>query len=482
MRDGQQSLWATRMTTAMMLPVAERLQRSGVDCVDIISHAGFDSAVRFLKDNPWQRIRALRSILRTPATAGSASGKTAWGFRIAPDDILRLHVTLTVQNGVSRLRAMSGLMDLDTITDTLRLAKSLGAQTIAAFVYSISPVHTDELYEQRAREIIELADVDYIMIKDSGGLLTPERTSGLVQAIRRAAGDRKITLHSHCLTGMAPRVYMVGAESGVDELQCAIWPLAHGASQPPMQATIRNLREEGYGVHVDEAEIDAASKYLVEVARRSGFPVGNPVEYDHFHYKHQVPGGMLSNLRSQLAEADLLDRFREILEETVVVREELGWPTMVTPFSQLVVSQALLNVVSGRRYETVPDQVQHYVLGHYGKLLAPVSPDVLDKILTKVTSDVARDPAGLEPALPGLRTRYPGTPDEELFLRYMIPENAVEEMLKAQEATAVQWRDVGSRTGGVAQQLIELIAKAATLNDVGEIVIQKGSIGLRLKA
>lgn len=480
LRDGHQSLWATRMSTEMMMPVAERLERSGVDSVDIMAHVIMDSAVRFCKDNPWERMHLLRKAMPTPMMAAYTAGKVAWGFKIAPSDILRQCTELTIRNGANLITAMNGLLDLDMMVEQLIQAKSMGAKTAAALVYSISPVHTDALYEAKAREIIERADVDYIMIKDSGGLITPDRAASLFEAVRRGAGDRKITLHSHSMTGMAGRVYMIGVDHGVDDLQCGIWPLAQGAAQPSLQMIAKNLRSKGYGVNIDDAEVEAASKHLLNVARVHGFPVGQPAEYDDTHYDHQIPGGMLSNLRSQLVQARLLDRFPQLIEEVQVVRRDLGWPTMVTPFAQIVANQAIINILCGKRYETVPDEVVHYVLGHYGKLLAPVEANVLDKILARASVDAKRSPEEMEPALPALRKRYPTASDEERFLRYMIPESAVEDMLSQQKARAERAAARQAEHGPVSSMLVNLLAKAASLKGVAEVSVQSGEISIRV--
>ena len=480
LRDGHQSLWATRMSTDMMVPVARHLERSGVDSVDIMAHVIVDSAVRFTKDDPWERSRLLRKLMPTPIMAGYTAGKVAWGFRLAPTDILELCTDLTIRNGVNMITAMNGLLDTEMMVDQLKQAKALGAKTAAALVYSISPVHTDALYEAKARELVERADVDYIMIKDSGGLVTPDAAGSLVDAVRRGAGSKKITLHSHSMTGMAGRVYMIGVDHGVDDLQCGIWPLAQGSAQPSTQMIVSNLRAKGYDVNINDAEIEAASQHLLGVAKRHGFPVGGPVEYDDTHYNHQIPGGMLSNLRSQLASANLLNRFPELVAEIQRVRSELGWPTMVTPFAQLVANQALFNVVTGNRYGTVPDEIIHYVLGHYGKLLAPVDANVLDKILSKATAAAREAPWDMPPALPELRKRLPNASDEERFLRYMIPEAAVEDMLKhkgdAKAHDTARRRDYGP----VSAALVQLLAKAATMNDVAEVNIQSGNMRLRV--
>lgn len=481
LRDGHQSLWATRMSTAMMLPVAKRLEAAGVDSVDVMAHVIMDSAVRFAKDNPWDRVRILRKLMPSPIMAGYSAGKVAWGFRLAPSDILELCTELTIKSGVNMITAMNGLIDLDMMVDQLKQAKALGAKTAAALVYSISPVHTDALYEAKAREIIARADVDYIMLKDAGGLITPDRAASLVDAVRRGTGDKKLTLHSHSMTGMAGRVYMIGVDHGVDDLQCSIWPLAQGSAQPSTQMIVKNLRSKGYVLNIDDEQIDAASRHLLGVARRHKFPLGGPVEYDDSHYDHQIPGGMLSNLRSQLASAQLLHRFDELIAEVKIVREELGWPTMVTPFSQLVANQALFNVITGKRYASVPDEVAHYVLGHYGKLLAPVEPNVLDKILSKCSSEARRSPQEMAPALPELRKRYPHASDEERFLRYMIPEAAVEDMLREEQARKAGQAEFERDYGPVSGALVNLLSQAANMTDVAEVNIEAGNMRLRVQ-
>ena len=282
------------------------------------------------------------------------------------------------------------------------------------------------------------------------------------------------------MTGMAGRVYMIGVDHGVDDLQCGIWPLAQGAAQPSLQMIVKNLRGKGHVVNIDDAEVGAASQHLLKVARRYGLPVGEPAEYDDTHYDHQIPGGMLSNLRSQLEHAKLLDHFAQLIEEVQVVRRDLGWPTMVTPFAQIVANQALINIVTGKRYATVPDEVVHYVLGHYGKLLTPVEPGVLDKILARASKDAKKSPEEMEPALPALRKRHPNASDEERFLRYMIPESAVEDTVKEQQARAERAAARQAEHGPISSMLVNLLAKAASLKDVAEVSIRSGDISVRV--
>jgi oxaloacetate decarboxylase alpha subunit len=480
LRDGQQTLWATRMRTEWMVPVIERQEKSGVSTVDVTGVFHFLSMVRFLQEDPWERIRTFRRLLSRPTLAAAAGGDTFGIFNVAPLDIRELFIEACIRNGIDLIRDFHGLLDVDIMAENLKFAKKAGARTQASLVFSESPVHTDELYETRAREIVRRANVDWVQIKDSGGLLTPERAGSLIDAVRRGAGDAKVTLHSHCIAGMAHRVYMIGAEHGVDDLQCSIWPLALGWAQPSMQTVVRNLREEGYVVEVDDREIDAASEYLIELARRHGLPLGAAIEYDHRHYYHQIPGGMWANLLLQLKEAGLLDRLQDIVRETSRVRSELGWVTMVTPYSQFVVNQALLNILTGERYTTVPDQVKMYVLGYFGKPLASVDPNVMDRIIENGSKTIKEEPEELQPALPGLRKRNPKASDEELLLRYMCSEQEIALMLERRDSP-VRPQPVDRLPGRVeVRVLTDLLGRIAALRDAPEVVVEKGALRIRV--
>jgi oxaloacetate decarboxylase alpha subunit len=295
----------------------------------------------------------------------------------------------------------------------------------------LSPVHTDELYVNTARGLVERAGVDAIMLKDSGALLTVDRIRTLVPAVRKVIGDTTFELHSHCITGLAPLVYIEGVKHGVDQVHTSIAPLANGPAQPATQTMVRNLRDMGYTVNVDDRLIDEVSDHFRRVAENEGKPVGVPMEYDAFHYEHQVPGGMMSNFKQSLADAGFANRLNEVLHECARVRKELGWPMLITPFAQLVGTQALINVVQGERYRVIPDAVKKYALGYYGKLLAPVEPDVLDRIVENGSQEIALTPSPPEPVVAKLRARYPNMSDEERLLRHMYAGRQVDEMLAA---------------------------------------------------
>lgn len=431
MRDGQQCLWATRMTTAMMLPIAEQLDRAGYDAIDLMGSIQFDVCVRYLKENPWDRIRLMRERIRnTPLKAGLRS-KSLVTFRVLPDDVVHLWVELLVRNGIGKLSAFDALADLDNIIETMKVGRRAGANVGLALVYTESPVHTDEYYVGKAQEAMRQVDLDHIMIKDSGGLLTVDRVRTLVAAMRKVAGSIPIELHSHCMTGLAPLVYLEGVKAGADVVQTATAPLANGPSQPSTQTIVRNLRMMGYEVTLDDDVVAEASRHFAAVADQEGKPVGVPREYDAWHYQHQVPGGMLTNLQFQLGEAGMLDRFDDVLAECAQIREELGWPIMVTPFAQFVAIQAVYNITTGERYRSVPDEVKKYALGYYGRLVAPVAPDILDRIIENGSKAIPLRPEPPSPAVNDLRRKYPNSSDEERLLRFMFAGDQVDDMLAA---------------------------------------------------
>lgn len=431
LRDAHQCLWATRMTTAHMLPIAERMDRIGFRRIDLAGTIQFDVCVRYLKEDPWERMRLMRQrITQTPLSSFTRS-KNLVAFDVLPDDIVELWVERLVANGFREIGSFDGLNDVDNMLTTINVARRLGVKTFGALSYGLSPVHTDELYIRTARDLIQRGKVDAIWLKDAGGLLTVDRIRTLVPAIKAVMGSVPLELHSHCMTGVAPLVYLEGIKAGADMVHTSIAPLANGNAQPATQSTVKNLRALGYRVDIDDALVDEVGEHFRRVAMQEGKPVGAPQEYDAFHYEHQIPGGMMSNFRSQLAQAGLSHLLQKLLEECARVRHELGFPILITPFAQFVGTQAVLNVVQGERYRTVPDEVKKYALGYFGKLLAPVDPDVLDRIVTNGSPGIALKPEPLAPAVAKLRRHYPEADDDERLLRFMFAGPQVDEMRAA---------------------------------------------------
>ncbi len=431
LRDAQQCLWATRMTAGMMLPIAEAMDEAGFAMIDFMAPVQFDVCVRYLKENPWEKARLFRDKFRNTPLRGYCRSKSLVGFSMVPDDIVEFWIERLHANGFRVVGTLDALFDVENMLVSVNHAKRLGMYSVGALVFCESPVHTDEVYARTAKALIERGNVDAIMIKDSGALLTPDRIRTLVPALKAVMGGRPLELHSHCNTGLAPLVYLEAIKLGVDQLHTSIAPLASGPAQPSVQSTLQNLKLNRFDTKVDRTKIDDVSAYLTKLAEQEGFAKGAPMEYDSFHYQHQMPGGMFANWKFQLQQAGLESRFEEILQEIVQIRADLGWPIMVTPFSQIIGVQAMLNVVGGERYRTVPDEVKMYALGHFGKLLAPVEPNVLDRIIANGSPKIPLKPQPLPPALPSLRKAYPGADDDELILRYMFAGNEVNEMFAA---------------------------------------------------
>lgn len=419
------------MRTEHMLPILPLVDEVGFENVDLMGTIQFDVAVRYLQEDPWERVRLVHQGAPRTRFRSLIRSKNIAAFDFLPDDVIDLWVERLYANGFRVIGSFDGLNDVDNIVDGLVRAKKLGAQTFGALSFCESPLHTDEHYVKTADALVKRADVSTIMIKDAGGLLTVDRIRTLVPALRKVVTDRPLELHSHCLTGLAPLVYLEGAKLGCDQLHLSIKPLANGAAQPAVQTVARNLRQIGFQVNVDDEKIDEIGEHFQRIADREKKPVGVPVEYDAFHYQHQMPGGMLSNFREQLNTAGLSHKFQELLEECARVREELAWPIMITPFAQFVGTQAALNVLHGERYAVIPDEVKKYVLGYFGKLLGPVDPDAMDRIVANGSAQIPLEPKPLEPMLPGLRKKYPSASEDDLLLRVMFAGNQVDEMKAA---------------------------------------------------
>jgi len=431
LRDAHQCLWATRMTTAHMLPIASRMDRIGFQRIDLAGTIQFDVCVRYLKEDPWERMRLMRQrITHTPLSSFTRS-KNLVSFDVVPDDIVELWVERLVANGFREIGTFDGLNDVDNMLATIKVARRLGVKTFGALSYGLSPVHTDDLYVRTAKDLIARGKVDAIWLKDAGGLLTVDRIRSLVPAIKHVIGSVPLELHSHCMTGVAPLVYLEGIRAGADRIHSSTAPLANSNAQPSTQSMAKNLRALGFGVNVDDTLLEEVGEHFRRIAEQEEKPVGVPQEYDAFHYEHQIPGGMMSNFRSQLAQAGLSHLLQKLLEECVRVRHELGFPILITPFAQFVGTQAVLNVVQGERYRTVPDEVKKYALGYFGKLLAPVDPDVLDRIVENGSPKIPLKPQPLAPAVEKLRKQYPNASDDERILRFMFAGQQVDEMLSS---------------------------------------------------
>jgi oxaloacetate decarboxylase alpha subunit len=330
-----------------------------------------------------------------------------------------------VKHGVTSLWVYDCLYNLELIKRACRSARAAGADEITpAIMYGISPVHTDEWFAARVREMVSWTGiVDAIYVEDAAGILTPERASTLLPAIVQAAGPLPVELHCHNNLGMAPLNYLEGIKHGIRIIHTASRPLANGPSLPSTEMMIRNIEALGYSHNLDVGVLAPIAEHFEKVARQEGHPVGSLNEYDVSAYRHQLPGGMTGTFKAQLAQYDMEDRLPEVLEEIVRVRDELGHPISATPFSQLMGIQSVLNVTHGERYAVVPDEIVMYVLGYYGDPPAPMDQNVVDRVLSTPRAAEFADWERPDESIEELRVRYGGKhlSDEELLKRYLAP-------------------------------------------------------------
>ncbi|WP_217181041.1 pyruvate carboxylase subunit B [Streptomyces sp. AC495_CC817] len=473
LRDGHQSLWATRMRTSQMLDMVEEFDAAGFEHVDLVAPIQFDVAVRYLKEDPWERVRLMHRHAPNTTFRALIRSKNLATFDFLPDDVIAAWVDRLVANGFREIGAFDGLNDVDNISAALLRAKSLGAETFGAVSFCESPVHTDELFVAKAQELIEKADVDRIMLKDAGGLLTPDRIRTLVPALKAVIGDRPLEVHTHSLTGLAPLVCLEAVELGADSLHTSIAPLAMGNGQPSTQSIVRDLRALGYTVNVDDEKIAAISSKLLKITEEEADkPAGVAAEYNGLHYMHQTPGGMLSNFKSQLEAAGLADRFDELMLEVARVRAELAYPIMITPFAQHVGTQAVMNVMSGERYKVVPNEVKKYALGYYGKPLAPLDPDALEKILSNGSANIASEPAPIPPMMPSLQERYPDEDIDLWLLRAQFAGTQVDDMKRV--------RAEGGAPAEKRMPTLDLITSLYDSTPAGRQVLRSGDLQITL--
>jgi len=431
LRDGHQSLWASGMTTGMVLPIAERMDRAGFESIELIAGALFKKCVRELREDPFELIRQVASrITRTPLRLIASRINP---FVYDPPSMYRLFLELAYAAGMKEVRISDPWNGLPFWTPRVTLAREVGLAPLVNLIYSVSPRHTDEYYAERTRQAASLP-VYRLCLKDPGGLLTPERIRTLVPVMLENANGIHVELHTHCTTGLGPLCAVEAIKLGIKTVNTAIPPLADGPSLPSLFNVAANARALGFTPVIDEESLKPVSAHFMTIARREGFPIGAPVEYDYAQYLHQIPGGMISNLGHQLRLVGLGDRLDEALEETARVRAELGYPIMVTPLSQFVGSQAAINIVVGERYKEVTDQTIGYALGRYGEEgAAGMDPDIKDRILDRPRArELARQ--GLpDPSLREMRRKYggPGVSDEDLLLRWIVSREEVDAMRQA---------------------------------------------------
>lgn len=473
-RDGNQSLWSmTGLNSAQMLEAAPLMERAGFGAIDFTSSTHMAVGVRYHRDDPWERIRRMRQALPTLPLQFISTGFRFISWETADHEFMRLAYRNLMQAGINRFVLLDPMHDMEAIVQVARIIKEEGeAQNMLALTYTLSAVHTDAFYAECARQATASGHFDLVYIKDPSGLLTPERARTLIPAVKAVIGDLPFELHSHCTIGLSQFNYMVGAEFGLDALHVALGPLAHGSSLPCASQTIANLRTHGYEVEINEKAIKALEQYYFAHAAAAGLPIGTPQPYDAAFTRHQLAGGVLTTTRRQLAEIGLEHKFAAVMAEIEVVRAELGSPIMVTPFPQIVSTQALFNVIGSERYGNIPDQVIRYVLGRFGRPTAPVAQHVLDRIHSLPrTQEILREPVTM--TLKDKRKLFPASmSDEEFLLRAVMPADQIDAMLQ-NNARAYYYNPA-------LQPVLTLLEEIKSRPKVTRLQVRKGDFTLSL--
>ena len=442
------------------------LNRAGFRAADFTSSTHMGVAVRTHREDPWERIRLTHAAMPDTPLQFIGTGFRFISWERAHPEVMRLAYERLVAAGISRFVVLDPVHDVAAMLATARTIRQAGGtEIIAALTYTLSDVHDDAFYAGLAGQVAASADIDRAYVKDPAGLLTPERARTLLPAIRQRLAGKPLELHAHCTLGLSPLVYLAAPDLGVEVLQVACGALADGSSLPDAERVAANLRELGHTVELDDRLVARVARYFDALAAASSLPAGAPRQFDAAFTRHQVAGGVLTTLRRQLAELGHEAEFGAVLDEVSRVRAELGYPIMVTPFPQIVCGQALSNVVRGRRYEIVADQVIRYVLGNFGKPTAPVEPWVLDRILDRPRArELAAEPP--PPSVAELRRRLPrGTSDEELLLRASMPGEEVDAMLAAGPAPRHYNPSV--------QPLLRLLSELGSRPPVARLVVTK---------
>jgi pyruvate carboxylase subunit B len=398
LRDAHQSLYATRLRTEDMILLAQKIDECGFFSVEAWGGATFDTCIRFLNDDPWERLRSLKAELKHTPIQMLLRGQNLVGYRHYPDDVVDRFVAAAHENGVDVFRVFDALNDIRNMKRSMEQVKKAGAHLQGAICYTTSPVHSIPSFIEMAEELYAL-DCDSICIKDMAGLIMPKAARDLISGIKQAVGVM-VCLHSHCTSGIAPISYQAAIDAGVDILDTAMSPFSMGTSQPPTESIVASLKGTPRDTGIDLIKLRSVRNVCLKIREKyAGLidPISERVDSDVLIY--QLPGGMISNLVSQLKEQDALDRMDEVLAEIPKVRQDLGYPPLVTPTSQIVGSQAVFNVlVNGQRYRNVTKEVKDYVRGFYGRSPAPVSDEIRRLIIGDDEVITVRPADLLEPA------------------------------------------------------------------------------------
>lgn len=433
LRDAHQSLMATRMSTEDMLPIITKMDQAGYYALECWGGATYDSAIRFLNEDPWERLREIRE--RTPNTKLMMllRGQNLIGYRHYADDLVDKFIETAVKNGIDIFRIFDALNDARNIEASLKAVKKYGAHAQLAIAYTTSEVHTVEYYTKLAKQYNDLG-ADSICLKDMAGILTPAIARELIPAIKEVI-DVPLNLHTHATSGISQMTYLEAVKAGVDMIDTAISPYAEGTSQPATESTSLALEEFGVNTHLNIETLEEIADYFKGI--RNKYLDNNTLDpkmlfADPKALIYQVPGGMLSNLNSQLREAGAIDKYDDVLNEVPNVRKDLGYPPLVTPMSQMVGTQAVFNILAGQRYKMVPNEIKGYLKGKYGKSPAPIEEEFRKAIIGEDKVIDVRPADQLEPEFEKLKEELGdlGRNDEDVLTYALFPQVGLEYLKK----------------------------------------------------
>ncbi len=449
-RDGHQSLLATRMRTEDMIPVLELMDEIGYHSIECWGGATFDTCLRFLNEDPWERLREIRKRLKKTRTQMLLRGQNVVGYRHYADDVLYEFCARAVENGMDIFRIFDALNDTRNLETAFKAVKKAGGHVQGAICYTTSPVHTVDHFAKIAKEMVEMG-ADSLCIKDMAGILSPAMAKALVERLRKDHPNIPIQMHCHDTSGFSEMAYLMGVQAGANVIDCALSPLAGGTSQPATETLVAALAEfPEYDTGLDLEKLGQLADYFREVRKRYWKFESNLKGVDAGVIRHQVPGGMMSNLVSQLREQGQEHRLHEVLEENARVRADLGYPPLVTPSSQIVGTQAVLNVITGKRYGTVTRETRNLVKGLYGRPAAPIAPEIQKLILGDEQPIDHRPADDLEPELEKAKAEIGDLAQspEDVLSYVMFPGPARE---------FFEWRRQG---GGPERELVAAVAAA----------------------
>ena len=476
LRNGQQSLWATRMKTKSMLPIAPVMDEAGFDTVCVMAGVSFEVSAMHLFEDPWERIRLLRQHMPKTRFDVLVRARNLWGWQSQPYDVQTLFLETLLRNGVDSFKVFDGLNDLRNMEFLIKEGKRLGFKVKGLVGYNDSPAHTDQYLASKAKEFCRFG-VDALALSDSAGVMFPARVRSALSAIRESVGDLELHYHCHTITGLEKEGCREAIRAGVDVIWTASRPLAYGTSIPSTLDILRMAREEGRESDVDERRVQEIDDWFYWVTHEEGRSVPEEVRFDPGFYQryvgHQIPGGMISNLAKQLQDLGLEQRMPEVLEEAARVRAELGYPHMSTPFSQFVGVQAVLNVTEGKRYATIPESVRLYARGSFGKPIHPIDPNILDILVGD--APLLDSLEGLEePALPRIRSEHgPFESDEDLLLFLFLNPAAYSNFKRNKKP--ITWNPRRSPVTALVKELLQR-------EDLASVEVERGPLKLTLTA